>query len=372
MAGARAFARGAPCGSSIDACAYQRASWAPNEDDFRFTFVLSMSLPASRVPTQRRGKRLLLLTGAVLVIALAAEATWRFAWNRDPIYDDDKAFADRLRSMPAEVSVPEDVMLPTASGGSPLPAKDLVLIVSKRQIRFPISHFTLDVPEDASHGVEAKYKNGPKDLYIVPLARAEEWAFQKLEEQKRGRLTLLLDGRTPYRLLVEVLFTSGQTRVSHFTLTVRSGEKLLGFTTDRQSVPHDAGAPTKPPTFGPTVIVVNDGFSVKARGGNVAPGCSETGVGLAVGKVNGDYDYDQLKVCVAKVKKLSPDLASETHLVIAADPGIPIQAIISVIDAVRKGPAGEVLFPDPLFGLLAGDPTRNDVSDVPDPPARRP
>jgi hypothetical protein len=136
--------------------------WNTTRRRLRRPTLLCMSLPASRNPTQKRGKQLALLAGAALLIASAAEATWRL-WNRDPIYDDEKAFADRLRSMPAEVSVPEDVMLPTASGGSPLPAKDLVLIVSKRQIRFPISDFTLDVPEDASHGVEAKYKNGPND-----------------------------------------------------------------------------------------------------------------------------------------------------------------------------------------------------------------
>src|SRR5208283_924686 len=83
------------------------------------------------------------------------------------------------------------------------------------------------------------------------------------------------------------------------------------FTATIDTFPPKAGgvgarAPTTP-TLGLTVIVVNDGFSLKARGGNVAPGCSDTGPGLAVGKVNsGDYDYTQLNACVVKLKGLSP------------------------------------------------------------------
>src|SRR3984893_2505244 len=52
------------------------------------------------------------------------------------------------------------------------------------------------------------------------------------------------------------------------------------FTATIDTFPPKAGgagarAPTTP-TLGLTVIVVNDGFSVKARGGNVAPGCNDT------------------------------------------------------------------------------------------------
>jgi biopolymer transport protein TolR len=61
--------------------------------------------------------------------------------------------------------------------------------------------------------------------------------------------------------------------------------------------PKRGGAGARPPTtptLGLTVIVVNEGFSVKARGGNVAPGCRTRAPGLAVGKMNGDYDYATL------------------------------------------------------------------------------
>src|SRR5580704_18566955 len=60
------------------------------------------------------------------------------------------------------------------------------------------------------------------------------------------------------------------------------------FTTTIDTFPPRAGGagarPPTTPTLGLTIIVVNDGFSIKARGGNVAPGCSDTGPGLAVAK----------------------------------------------------------------------------------------
>src|SRR5215216_4729485 len=73
-----------------------------------------------------------------------------------------------------------------------------------------------------------------------------------------------------------------------------------------------ARAPTTP-TLGLTVIVVPDGFSLKAKGGNVAPGCETTGSGIAIPIKNGAasepydrYDFDALKTCAEKLKTASP------------------------------------------------------------------
>jgi biopolymer transport protein TolR len=117
-----------------------------------------------------------------------------------------------------------------------------------------------------------------------------------------------------------------------------------------------ARAPTTP-TLGLTVLVVPEGFSVKARGGNVAPGCNDTGTGLAVGRATNsdgqmDYDYNTLNACVNKLKGLSPDFKDENSVTISANPNIPYQAIIGTIDAVRKdNVTGDELFPDVNFGL---------------------
>src|SRR5687767_2612258 len=61
-----------------------------------------------------------------------------------------------------------------------------------------------------------------------------------------------------------------------------------------RSGPGNAPRKTDIPVLGLSVIIVPDGFSMKARGGNVAPGCQETGTGLAIPKLNGQYDYHAL------------------------------------------------------------------------------
>lgn len=112
-----------------------------------------------------------------------------------------------------------------------------------------------------------------------------------------------------------------------------------------------ARAPTTP-TLGLTILVVPDGFSIKAAGGNVAAGCNDQGPGLAVGKVaSGEYDYAALNACVNKLKNSSDAFKDETSVTISANPNIGYQVVISTIDAVRKAPNGGELFPDVNFGL---------------------
>ena len=134
------------------------------------------------------------------------------------------------------------------------------------------------------------------------------------------------------------------------------------FTATIDTFPPKAGgagarAPTTP-TLGLTIIIVPDGFSVKARGGNVATGCNDTGPGLAVGKVSTpdapggvDYDYKSLNACAKKLKNLSADFKDETSVTVSANPNIPYQVVIGTLDALRKDEAGETLFPDVNFGL---------------------
>lgn len=126
------------------------------------------------------------------------------------------------------------------------------------------------------------------------------------------------------------------------------------FTATIDTYPPRAGsgarAPTTP-TLGLTILVVPDGFSVKARGGNVAPGCADTGPGLALARKGSDYDYEGLKACVTKLKNASSDFKDENSVTISANPQIPYQVIISTMDAVRKDEQGEELFPEVQFGL---------------------
>lgn len=126
------------------------------------------------------------------------------------------------------------------------------------------------------------------------------------------------------------------------------------FTATADVAPPRAGgagrAPTTP-TLSLTVLIVPDGFSMKARGGNVAPGCGDVGPGVAIPVKNKEYDYDALKACAVKLKGASPEFKDEMGVTISANTNIPYQVVISTMDAVRKNDAGEDLFPDVTFGI---------------------
>lgn len=126
------------------------------------------------------------------------------------------------------------------------------------------------------------------------------------------------------------------------------------FTATIDTYPPRAGsgarAPTTP-TLGLTVLIVPDGFSLKARGGNVAPGCNDTGPGIAIPTKDGAYDYAGLKACVAKLKGAAPEFKDEMGVTISANPPIPYQVVISTMDAVRRDEGGEEMFPEVTFGV---------------------
>ena len=192
---------------------------------------------------------------------------------------------------------------------------------------------------------------------------------EKLSAQQRSKIRRLTD---PKELAPDeeggelniIPFLDIITNVMMFVLATVS----VTFTATLDTSPPRAGgrSTNKPdaPTLGLTVIVVQDGFSVKARGGNVAPGCQEAGPGLAIPKKNNDYDFAALGACAKRMKSLSPDFAGEMAVTLSANPNIPFQAIVSTMDAVRKDESGECapdkegvwagvgcLFPDVNFGL---------------------
>ncbi len=98
-----------------------------------------------------------------------------------------------------------------------------------------------------------------------------------------------------------------------------------------------------------TVLIVNDGFSLKAAGGNIAPGCTSPGPGIAIPMKNGKYDLEALTACAAHLKASSPDFADENQVYITGNFGTDYQTIIDVIDALRATPQGDVLFDNVNF-----------------------
>jgi biopolymer transport protein ExbD len=141
-----------------------------------------------------------------------------------------------LKSMSASsASIPSsnDLTIPNSILTTEASQEGLAVLVSK-------SHIVVDdnvvcpVPAEASHGVEGKYKrSGPNDLYIVPLANAlQSWRERDRQirlatgkDPNSSEAIIIADAQTPYRLLVEVLFTLGQTEFAKFHLMVLQGAK---------------------------------------------------------------------------------------------------------------------------------------------------
>ena len=98
-----------------------------------------------------------------------------------------------------------------------------------------------------------------------------------------------------------------------------------------------------------TVLIVNEGFSLKAAGGNVATGCQGVGPGLSIEKKNGQYDYSALTDCAERLKKADSKFDNERQFYVSANPGTEYQIVINVIDAMRATKKGEPLFPDVNF-----------------------
>lgn len=81
----------------------------------------------------------------------------------------------------------------------------------------------------AQQGLDAKHKrSGPNDLYIVPLANRLRNA-RKLDkavraakqlDPKTSEAIIIADAKTPYRLLIEVLYTLGQSEFGKYHLMV--------------------------------------------------------------------------------------------------------------------------------------------------------
>ena len=146
-----------------------------------------------------------------------------------------------LKSMAASsASIPQskDLSLPTSVMVTDAAQEGVVVVISKSQILVgddPNPIVLLPSREQLSQsGVDAKYKrSGPNDLYIVPLANALSHAREtdkairaaKGMDPSSSEAIIVADATTPYRLLIEVLFTLGQSEFGKYHMLVMSGKK---------------------------------------------------------------------------------------------------------------------------------------------------
>ncbi len=96
--------------------------------------------------------------------------------------------------------------------------------------------------------------------------------------------------------------------------------------------------------------ITTQGVSFKTSGGNIAPGCQDVGAGITIPKAGDDYDLRSITECAKRLKNASPAFAEETQVSITANPGIPYEAVIHVVDALRADGEQE-LFPEFHLGV---------------------
>ncbi|MDC0681165.1 MULTISPECIES: ExbD/TolR family protein [Sorangium] len=141
-------------------------------------------------------------------------------------------------SSAASIPQSKDLTLPKSVMQAEPSQEGVVVIVSKSQILVgedPTPIVMLPNREQlAQSGVDAKYKrSGPNDLYIVPLANALSHAREtdkairaaKGLDPSSSEAIIVADATTPYRLLIEVLFTLGQSEFGKYHLMVLSGSR---------------------------------------------------------------------------------------------------------------------------------------------------
>jgi biopolymer transport protein ExbD len=139
----------------------------------------------------------------------------------------------------AAVPQSDDLRLPN-SVMKKAPSQEGVLVtVSKTQILVGDEKI-LGLPGRESlvqAGVDARYKrSGPNDLFIVPLgnalmaARKTDIAVRRAKglDPSSSEAIVILDKGTPYRLLMEVLFTLGQSEYGKYHLMTIQSKKLGG------------------------------------------------------------------------------------------------------------------------------------------------
>jgi biopolymer transport protein ExbD len=143
-----------------------------------------------------------------------------------------------MASSSASITQSKDLALPASVLQTEPHQEGVAVIVTKSQILVgddPSPVVVLPTRESlAQSGLDAKYKkSGINDLHIVPLANAL-LSVRELDKQVRiakgldpnsSEAIVIVDETTPYRVLMEVLFTLGQSSFGKYHLMVMSGKK---------------------------------------------------------------------------------------------------------------------------------------------------
>jgi biopolymer transport protein TolR len=174
---------------------------------------------------------------------------------------------------------------------------------------------------------------------MAKLSAAQRGKIRRLSQPRE--LATLFIGRelniVPFLdIVVNILIFVLATVAVTFTSTIETTPPAAKGTGVRTATPTD--------TLNLTVLIVNEGFSLKASGGSVATGCQGVGSGISIPKKGNQYDFAGLTACAERLKASNPAYAQEDQVFIGANPGTEYQLLVNVMDALRTTKDGKTLF----------------------------
>jgi biopolymer transport protein ExbD len=138
-----------------------------------------------------------------------------------------------MASSSSAIRESDDLTMPRSIMAGEPSDQGVVLIISKTAILLgEEGEAIIKLPSReslAQNGLDARHKrSGPNDLYIVPLAERLRNAREIDKAARRAKnldpstseAVIVADAQTPYRLLIEVLYTLGQSEFGRYHLMV--------------------------------------------------------------------------------------------------------------------------------------------------------
>ncbi len=186
----------------------------------------------------------------------------------------------------------------------------------------------------------AEKEGGAQGIAIVRLKKFLTALAQELaaRSQPAGKLTLIVEPATPYRLLIEVMFSAKQAGFREFALAVTANQaiKAIPLVLPDKPGPQDKGVR-------PVVAITKDKLMLWSLSGKEGT-LQKPKLVVALDRAS---DVQQaLAEIVARRWPSGTRGADEHHLLLMADGALPMQALADVMVAVRTGNDGKELFND--------------------------
>jgi biopolymer transport protein ExbD len=175
----------------------------------------------------------------------------------------------------------------------------------------------------------------------APLSAAQRSKIRRLAAEERGEEAGAELNVVPYMDVVMNL--------TMFVLATVS--VIFVSSVETRAAALNPGRPYQPATLGLTVLVTEQGVSMKTAAGNVATGCGEGGSGIAVPKRDGQQDLPTVTACARRLKAARAEFAAEREVALSASPGVEYQTVLAVMDALRHDGDAE-LFPEVRLAIV--------------------